>query len=449
MNGREPGDPRLAFETRIMLVALAAGAPAVVTAMVLLWGSSHPDRIRWSLSVLIVACWTGCSVAVRNRLVRPLQTLSNLLSALHEGDFSIRLRGSKPGDSLDDVFREANTLSDMLHAQRLGAVEATALLRAVMAEIDVALFTFDDDHRLRLVNRAGERLLSSNAEGLLGRTANELGLAGFFEGPPHRTSQQVFPGGTGRWGIRASTFREDGRPHRLLVIEDLTRALREEELEAWKRLVRVLGHELNNSLAPIRSIAGSLAKLVGREPLAEDWREDTLRGLDVIESRSASLTRFMDSYARLAKLPAPRPGSVDAGAWVRRIALLETRVPVAVIEGPSLTIPGDIDQLDQLLINLVANAAEASLETGGSVTMSWQVAGDWVEVAVLDEGPGIANTANLFVPFFTTKPRGSGIGLVLCRQIAEGHGGVLTLENRTDRQGAAAVLRVPAGNLPA
>lgn len=443
MNSREPAGPRIAFETRITLFALAAGGPAVVAALALLWKSDQTARWQWTLTAAILICWIGFALAARDRLIRPLQTLSNLLSALHEGDFSIRLRGSKPGDALDDVFREANTLSDTLHAQRLGAVEATALLRTVMTEIEVAVFTFDDEARLRLVNRAGEHLLASQSEALLGRTAAEIGLAEFFEGTPHRTSERAFPGGSGRWGIRVSTFREDGRPHRLLVIEDLTRALREEELQAWKRLVRVLGHELNNSLAPIRSIAGSLAKLVERDPLAEDWRDDTLRGLNVIESRSESLTRFLESYARLAKLPPPRIGVVDVGPWLRRVALLESRAPIAVGAGPELKVPGDSDQLEQLVINLLANAAEASAESGGGVELSWRVHGTWLEVSVRDEGPGIANPANLFVPFFTTKPRGSGIGLVLCRQIAEGHGGGLTLENRPDRPGAEAVLRIP------
>lgn len=444
MSSPESGEPRVGFETRITLFALAAGAPGVAVALYLLWTSARPERLQWTLSVIVAGCWIGFALAARNRLIRPLQTLSNLLSALHEGDFSIRLRGSKRGDALDDVFREANTLSDTLHAQRLGAVEATALLRTVMAEIDVAVFTFDDETRLRLVNRAGEQLLASLPESLLGRTAAEIGLAGFLEGAPHRTVERAFPGGTGRWGIRSSTFREDGRPHRLLVIEDLTRALREEELQAWKRLVRVLGHELNNSLAPIRSIAGSLAKLVDRDPLADDWREDTLRGLNVIESRSESLTRFLESYARLAKLPPPRIGIVDVGPWIRRVALLESRAPIEVAAGPELRVPGDGDQLEQLLINLVANAAEASAESGGRVDLSWRVQGPWLEVSVRDEGAGIANPANLFVPFFTTKPRGSGIGLVLCRQIAEGHGGGLTLENRLDRAGAEATLRIPA-----
>ena len=268
-------------------------------------------------------------------------TLSNLLAAVREEDFSVRAHSARPDDALGEVFREANALSRTLQEQRLGAVEATALLRSVMSEIDVAVFTFDGDWKLRLVNRAGEELLAETAQQLLGRTAGELGLARFLDGESASAVQVVFPGGSGRWGVRVSTFREHGLPHRLLLLSDLTRTLREEELQAWKRLVRVLGHELNNSLTPIRSIAGSLRTLFARSPLPADWTEDAGRGLGVIETRAEALGRFMASYARLARLPAPRLAAVDVPEWVERVVRLETRVPVRVTTGPAVSIRAD------------------------------------------------------------------------------------------------------------
>ncbi|MBM3739200.1 MAG: PAS domain-containing sensor histidine kinase, partial [Acidobacteria bacterium] len=368
----EPRPPRLAFETRITLLALAAGAPALAFALYVLWTSGgYSSKVQWTLALLFTGAWLGFAFAARDRVVRPLQTLSNLLAALQEGDYSIRARGSRRGDALDALVGEVNALSRTLQTQRIGAMEAAALLGTVMAEIDVAVFTFDDGNRLRLVNRAGERLLDSSADRLLGASAEEIGIEGFFEEPGQAIVQRAFPGGAGRWGVRMSSFREEGRPHRLLVIADLTRTLREEELQAWKRLVRVLGHELNNSLTPIRSIAGSLTKLVDRDPMPEDWREDTLRGLGVIAGRSEALTRFLDSYARLAKLPPPRIADVDVAAWVQRVAALESRGHVAVEPGPAFVIPGDGDQLDQALINLVKNAVEA----GGGVTVTWRRSG--------------------------------------------------------------------------
>ncbi|MGE5569902.1 MAG: sensor histidine kinase [Rhodospirillales bacterium] len=433
---------RLRHEHRILLLAILAGFPGVLASLLMLWLGDFTPKVQWTLTTVIVGCWAGFAAATQGRVVRPLQTLSNLLAALREGDYSIRARGARRGEALGEVIIEVNALSETLKQQRLGAVEAIALLRTVMAEIDVAIFTFDGERCLRLTNRAGERLLAQPSEKLLGRRAEELGLAACLEGEMPRTAQMVFPGGMGRWGITRSTFREGGRQHQLLVLTDLSRALREEERQAWQRLLRVLGHELNNSLTPIRSIANSLQGLV-RDPLPEDWQEDVQRGLEVITSRAEALTRFMQAYSLLARLPQPRFQPLDLGACVRRVIGLETRVAVRLKPGPELTIQADGDQIEQLLINLLRNAVDAALETGGGVEVSWRRAGAFLEVTVEDEGPGLGSTANLFVPFFTTKPGGSGIGLVLSRQIAEAHGGTLTLQNRPAGRGCQALLRLP------
>ena len=437
---------RLAYETRLTLLALMTGLPAIVVALFLLWTGGYGAKVFWTAVVLLGGFWWVCAYALRERVIRPLRTLSNMLAALREEDFSIRAQSARPDDALGEVFQEASSLSRTLREQRLGALEATALLRGVMAEIDVAVFTFDGEQRLRLVNRAGEQLLGRAAGRLLGATAEELGLAQFLEGESARTVQMTFPGRAGRWGVRVSTFRERGLPHRLLVLADLTRTLREEELQAWKRLVRVLGHELNNSLAPIQSIAGSLRSLLDRDPRPEDWLADARRGLNVIETRSEALSRFLAAYARLAKLPPPRLREVDVAGWVERVVRLETRLAVALAPGPPVTIRADRDQLDQLLINLVNNAVDASLETGGGVQIGWEKEAGRLELWVRDEGPGLADTGNLFVPFFTTKAAGSGIGLVLSRQIAEGHGGTVTLESRTPGPGCEARVRLPTGD---
>lgn len=440
----------MSHERRVLLMALAAAAPAVVVSLALLWAGPYEPKTVWTLATLIVCVWLGFSFAAQARVVRPLQTVSNLLSSLREGDYSFRARGGRGHDALGEVIREINALSETLREHRLGALEATTLLRTVMAEIDVAVFAFDPEGRLRLVNRAGERLLARHAERLLSRTAEELGLSDCLafeaDGAQH-TLQKAFPGAGNvykPWGVRRSSFREGGLPHHLLVLSDLSAPLREEERKAWQRLVRVLGHELNNSLAPIKSIAGSLASLLARTPRPDDWQDDMERGLTVVSSRAESLSRFMESYSRLARLPPPRRAPVSVGELVRRVAGLETRLHVEVAAGEELTIEADGDQLEQLLINLVRNATDAALVTGGGVRVCWQRFDGHVEIRVQDEGLGIANPANLFVPFFTTKPGGSGIGLVLCRQIAEAHGGTLTLENRKRGAGCEARLRLPA-----
>jgi len=435
---------RLSHERRVFVMAFVAGLPGAVIALILLWTGSFTPKVQWTLTVLIVTVWLGMVSSLRQRVVFPLQTLSNLLAALREGDYSIRGRDARSTDALGEVTREVNALAQTLREQRLDALEATALLRKVMEEIDVAVFAFDADHKLRLVNRAGERLLNMPSERLLGLRAEEIGLADcLHEGEGSRLMDAVFPGGSGRWEVRRTMFRQGGLPLRLLVLSDLTRTLREEELKAWQRIVRVIGHELNNSLTPIKSISGSLKSLLQRESRPADWEEDVHRGLAVIGSRSESLGRFMAAYAQLAKLPQPRFESVDVSALMRRVAGLETRLEVSLQPGPELTIRADSDQIEQLLINLIRNSVDASLETGGGVRLGWKRSGAYLDIFVQDDGPGLSNTANLFVPFFTTKPGGSGIGLVLSRQIAEAHGGSLTLDNREDAPGCEARLRLP------
>jgi nitrogen fixation/metabolism regulation signal transduction histidine kinase len=433
----------LGFEDRVLLMGLATGLPGTLLTLLLVWLGPHSLKLRWTVTLIVLFFWAWLAVKMRERVVRPIQTLANLLSALREGDFSLRARQPREVDALSQVIYEVNAIGEVLREQRLGAVEAAALLHRVIDEVEVAVFAFDHAGRLRLVNRAGQRLLAAPGERLLGRTAEDLELADLLASTPPPILSHTFPGGPGRWEVRRSTFREQGLPHWLLVISDISRTLREEERQAWKRLLRVLGHELNNSLAPIHSMASTLAGLLRREPPPEDWKEDMQGGLEVIGERAEALTRFMAAYARLARLPPPARTSWELSRLIRRAAALETRLPVYVENGQPVTVEADADQIEQLLINLIRNAADAALPTRGGVGIGWQVNGDWVEVRVEDEGPGLSNTENLFVPFYTTKPGGTGIGLALSRQIAEAHGGTLTLENRAPDPGCLALLRLP------
>jgi two-component system nitrogen regulation sensor histidine kinase NtrY len=435
---------RFPHDRRIQLLALGAGLPALVLAGVLLFRSDLSSRTQWTLLVLVALAWLVLASSAREAVTRPLQTLSNLLGAMREEDFSFRARVGRRDDPLGQALSEVNALAQTLREQRLGALEATALLRKVMEEIDVAVFAFDASLALQLTNRAGERLLGAPSGRLIGLGADAVGLAGFLAGEAPRIAEASFPGASGRFDLRRGIFRQRGKPMQLLVLADVSRALRDEERQAWQRLIRVIGHELNNSLAPIRSVAGSLETLVVREPRPADWEEDLRRGLSVIATRAEALRRFMDAYAQLARLPAPNRRKVEIGPLVRRVAGLETRVPVTVEDGKEAAVDLDPDQIEQLLINLTKNGAEAAAATGGGVRLSWTLAEKptpALEILVDDDGPGLPPSANLFVPFFTTKPGGSGIGLVLCRQIAEAHGGTLSLENR-QQGGCRATLRL-------
>jgi two-component system nitrogen regulation sensor histidine kinase NtrY len=434
---------RLNFEHRVLLRALLVWLPTFVVLIIMLWRGDVSQLMRWTavLALGVLALLTAFSV--RTFVLRPLQTLSNMLAAMREEDYSVKARGGGHHDALGQLVLETNALAESLRERQEGDIEAGALMKQVMTEIDVAIFIFDLSRTLKLVNRAGEQLLGQPAEQMFGRSANELGLDEYLRKTDVREVMAKFGGREGRWQIQTRAFRESGVPHTLLLVSDVSRALRTEEREAWQRITRVLGHELNNSLAPIKSIAATLRSLTDRNELPEDWKADVSRGLDVIITRADSLARFMQGYTRLARLPIPTKTQVNVRELVERTAVADGRLPVELVPGPDATMHVDRDQLEQVLINLVKNAIEATLPTRGNVQMGWDIEEQRIAIYVRDEGEGITNTANLFVPFFTTKPQGSGIGLALSRQIAEAHGGTLILENRNDRLGCVATLSLP------
>jgi len=434
---------RLSHPARVLLLAAACGLPGLLATALFLWLGDYTTKVWFTVAVIAGGAWLVAVWALHERVIRPLQTASNMLSALREGDFSIYAASYGADDPLGQLWSEINQLTRTLQSQRLGAVEALALLNKVVEEIEVAVFTIDPGGRLRLVNPMGERVLRQHAKDLVGKLAAEVGLAPALAASPATPFMLDLPCCSSRWVAKRGTFREDGQPHQLLLLADVSQPLREEERLAWRRLIRVLGHELNNSMAPIKSLSGSLARLVSRDPLPEDWRDDLRDGLDIIAQRTESLSRFVDDYARLARLPAPSLQPVACADLVNRVASLQVGKPVTVAPGPATVISGDPAQLEQVLINLVKNAIEAAAETGGSVRLSWRELGPEVHLLVEDDGPGIANPSNLFVPFFSTKVGGSGIGLTLSRHIAEAHGGTLDLDNRRDAPGALATLILP------
>jgi two-component system nitrogen regulation sensor histidine kinase NtrY len=452
--------PRAAFERRVARLSALLVAPGFLITCILLW--LQPSTLESKLLLLgveLVACLL-VGVTLHDHIIRPLQTLGNVVGALREEDYSFRARLAIPNDALGELSLEVNALADLLARQRAGAIEATALLQRVVEEVDIPVFAFDPRDTLRLINPAGERLLQQPSAGLLGRTASELGLESALS-CENETLVQLRFGVDARWLLRRSSFRQQGVPHTLVVLSDVSRALREEERRAWQRLIRVLGHELNNSLAPIKSIAGSLGERLSTMDLESEQRQDFERGLGIIATRAAALNRFLQAYRQLAQMPSPvlRPCSLSALA--KRVVALEDRVDVSVIPGPDVTLTVDPDQLEQMLINLLRNAAEAVLEPPVSakssnaskdrsarapapqITFTWKLGEKDVVLTIEDNGPGLMNPSNTFVPFYTTKPGGSGIGLVLSRQIAEAHAGSLELSNRFGERGCSVKVTLP------
>lgn len=438
-------------DRRILALALLTGAPGVAAAIVLLWSVGYSAALRWSLSVAIVGLWILLVLYLRRTVNRQLRVFARLLAALREGEYSVRVPVANGTDrtARNDPWALTLTaigqLEERFRDQRWGEEEASNLLQRVLVEIDVAVFAFDAGNSLRLVNRAGEQFLGGESGELLGRTAAELGLDDTLIGVAHRTIARRDPAGSRQWQVQRSVIRRGGEPLTLVALTDLSVALREEERQTWRRLIRVLSHEINNSLAPIRSISASLREVVLRQPLPSDWRGDVERGLEIVSCRSESLQRFMAAYSNLARLPPPELREIEIGPLVRRIAALETRLPVAVRAGPEVTLRADPDQLEQALVNVIRNAADAAIGTGGGVEVGWERRADRVRMVVEDEGPGLAETENLFVPFYSTKVGGAGIGLVLSQHIAQNHDGSLVLQNRQARTGARACFELPVG----
>ncbi len=441
---------RLHYEHRISLYALLVALPGIAVSGIFIWRQPWSTESKLALSFLELFVWWILALLLHDQTVRPLQTLANVVAALREEDYSFRARGAIADDALGELSLEVNALADLLADQRIRAIEATALLRRVVEEIDAPLFAFDPDRVLRLVNPAGEKLLQQAAVRLLGRTADEIGLADCLSTATEALVALPANSSSARWLIRQSKFREKGVPHTLIVLSDVSRALREEERSAWQRLIRVLGHELNNSLAPIKSIAGSLSTRLAETQLNLEDRRDFERGLAIIEDRTASLNRFLQAYRQLAQMPPPALKKVALLPIVERIAFLETRLAVEISRGPEVTLMVDVDQIEQMLINLVRNAVEAALEPSQGVdvekpqvTLHWAVEDQNVVLTIDDNGLGLLNPSNAFVPFYTTKPAGSGIGLALSRQIVEAHGGSITLSNRAGKRGCRVQVKLP------
>jgi two-component system nitrogen regulation sensor histidine kinase NtrY len=451
---------RLLYEHRISLYSLLVALPGIAVSGILIWLQPWSTGSKLALSFAELCVWWMLALALHRQTVRPLQTLANVVAALRAEDYSFRAHEVGAEDALGELSLEVNALADLLADQRSGAIEATALLRRVVEEIDAPLFAFDPDRVLRVVNPAGERLLQQAAVRLLGRTADEIGLTDCLSAASDAVMVLPANSSSARWLVRQSTFREKGVPHTLVVLSDVSRALREEEHNAWQRLIRVLGHELNNSLTPIKSIAGSLSTLLAETQLDPQHRRDFERGLAIIEARTASLNRFLQAYRRLAQMPPPAIKRVVLLPIVERVVFLETRMAVVISHGPDVMLLVDPDQIEQMLINLVRNAVEAALEpslgdNGSSnpkngveapkpqVIVNWVVEDQSVVLTIDDNGLGLLNPSNAFVPFYTTKPAGSGIGLALSRQIVEAHGGSIELSNRNGTRGCHVQVRLP------
>lgn len=446
------------LESRIRMLSLSLIAPGLALAAVWAWPSGASRAVLASLMAGLLLYWAILTGLLLERVVRPLQTLSNVIASLRESDYSFRARGSRSSGALGELAVEINALADMLQSRRLEEMEAVALLRHVISSMDAPVLAFDAGQRLQLLNPAAESIFGLTRERALGRSADALHLTSLLHQPDRGVLILSGDANPTHWMVRRSGFRQRGMPHTLLVLSDVSTVLRERERDAWQRLIRVIGHEINNSLTPIKSIAGSLLSRsrslrtkAPDSPPAMEYADDQERGLAIIEARAESLNRFVQAYRQLAQLPAPSLKPVSLRAVLERAAALETRVPVQLRPGSETVLQLDPDLMEQMTINLIRNAAEATLARTPqasvrgqeAIQIGWRVTASSVEISIEDRGVGLVNSANLFVPFYTTKAGGSGIGLALARQICEVHGGSLRLSNRAEGPGCVAEISLP------
>lgn len=423
---------------RQALPALPASGALV---LVLIAGTPSPPASAVLLA--LVAATTLLAIdGVARRDRGHLRTFGNLLDALREGDHSVRSAPQGRGRDRAFLSERFNALARHLGDEQRAQRESLHLLANSLAALDGAVFAFDCGRRMRWVNPAGEALLGQGAETLLGRHAEEIGLAGLFGLPSGTIHAGMFEGARGRWQIKHAALRSRSHSGWMLVLQPIERELREEEAQAFRRVLRVLSHEVNNSMAPITSMADTLARLLppAGAALEGSLRDDMREGLRLIEQRSQSLQRFLGGYARLARLPAPRISPFPLRPLCERLQrLMDETLALEIEDG--LWLHADADQTEQVLINLVRNA----MESGGTAPVRLQARAEAERccIRIIDDGAGLPSSDNLFVPFFTTKPGGSGIGLVLSRQIIEAQNGTLTLRAGSGGRGVVAEAILP------
>lgn len=434
---------RRSFEFKLTWLSLSVSVPLLlllILTMIYAEISVYLTILTGFIGIIGVSAITAL---IHQKSSFQFRSLSNLLEAMLKGDYALRLRSDKPDGALDELVISINRLAEHLSQQRLVSVENQLLLNTVIEHIDVAILSVDENSQTHLLNPAAKKLLKANNGDERKIVAEQIEALKEMAIGRSQVRELSFAQHKGRFRIHCDEFRSSGLQHRLILITDIAHLLREEEDKAWQNLVRVLSHEINNSLTPIASISQTLLKMSQTQQGISQGDEDLTQGLKLISERSRDLQEFVNSYKKLNKLPAPNLQVHELTLVADKVANLFDDMNFIIIGQDPVALQIDAIQIEQVLINLVKNGIEASVDNQQPVTMNWIQSEEQCKILITDCGTGVRNPKNLFVPLYTTKPQGSGIGLALSRQIIESHNGQLTLVNRNNQQGCVAQVVLP------
>ena len=431
----------LPLQEKLFLLGITPSLPLIVL-FFYIYNVTTPSREFLAMLGFVYLLWVSMHFwVIRRTCHEPFHILANQVRSIHQGDYTQRLISYSKNHAIGFLHDEINTLADELQNNRLSTIESNRRFQYLIDQLEIGVISFDEKWTTTLVNHHLARHFNQNPTQLNGKSCNELGLEGLREASSGRTIWITFPKKSSRYVIHANDFRDDGRPQHLFLLTDVNTQLREEERLAWQRLIRVLGHELNNSLTPIISLSNSLKTRIQRGLIEENTKE-SIEALEVISKRAEGMNRFVNDYSKLAKLPKPNRQSLKLSEQLNRVKQLLSLPALTIHSSGDVTIMADPDQIEHLFINVLKNADQAINQTDGKIELHWKRESTDVVVTIDDNGPGIEKLDNLFVPFFSTKPGGSGIGLVLSRQIAEANGGALDLVNR-EQGGCRVIMRLP------
>ena len=412
---------KLSFELKLLLLALLASVPSTIGLIVFMLKAGVSVYLTAMIGIILFMVIAWCIATIVGKTSFLFRTLSNLLEAMTNGDYSLRGKKQYTDSALGNLVAQINLLSETLAKQKLEVEQHQLLLAKVIKHIDVAIIAMDEKEQITLANPAAEKLLTQNQSS--GQT------------PDIEALKQ-----SGKYNIVQDQFIENGKQNRLWFITDVRDLLRAEERKTWQNLIRVLSHEINNSLTPISSLSQTLQRLVNRSEDLSEEKPDIEDGLTLINERANSLKTFIDSYRNLSRLPEPKKQPTNIKLLLEKVINLFEQRTINLTCDNEIQFNLDPIQFEQLLINIIKNANEAMPSTQGQIDIGSTSNNDTLTLTIKDQGPGINNPQNLFVPFYTTKAKGSGTGLVLSRQIIEAHGGDLVLKNREDETGCEVVI---------